>query len=123
MKVPSTLEMRDRLAAFSYIIPAGEPDGAELRHGHLLAELRRLLEQLGEREQADQHRDELDAVGEGVDAEGIALDAGGEVLADGGEQHAERAGDQVLGALSPPVIATIDRPNTASAKYSGGPNE
>src|SRR6476619_7002959 len=53
--------------------------------------------QLGNREQADQYRDELDAVAERMDTEGVALHAGGEVLADGGEQYAEGAGDQVLG--------------------------
>ena len=60
------------------------------------ATLRRLLEQLGDREQADQHRNELDAVRQCGDAEGEALDAGGEIQADRREQHAEGAGHQVL---------------------------
>src|SRR6185436_20996221 len=87
----------DCLGAVLDVLPARQPHRAELGRDGAAAELRRLLEQLGEREQADQYRDELDAVAERMDTEGVALHAGGEVLADGGEQYAEGAGDQVLG--------------------------
>jgi hypothetical protein len=55
----------------------------------------RLVEQLPEREQADEHRNEADALGQLVKAEGEAFDPGGQVDADGADQHAEGAGDQV----------------------------
>ncbi len=56
----------------------------------------RLLEQLADREQPDQHGHELDPGGQLREAEGEALGRGHDVDADGGEQDAERAGDQVL---------------------------
>ena len=122
MKVPSTLDSPIALAHLRKSCEARQAHGAELQALRYDAELRRLHEHLADREQADQHRHEADAVGQLGHAEGEALDAGREIQADGREQHPEGAGDQVLMPASAPTAPTIDRPNSASAKYSGGPN-
>jgi hypothetical protein len=57
----------------------------------------RLLQQFGDGEKPDQDRDHLQSGCQLQVSEGEAGGAGDIVDADGGEEHAQRAGDQVLG--------------------------
>ena len=98
MKVPSTLDMRDRLGAFAEIGEARQAHGVEreaLRHD---VELGRLHQHLADREEAGQHRHDADPLRQLGQPEGEALDAGREIEPDRREQHAEGAGDEVADA-------------------------
>ena len=91
-----TARSQNRLPDALVVLPGGQLHRLHRdRVGHLVHEPR-LDEQLGHREQADEHRHEGKPLVELVVAEHEPLDAGRPLGADGGEPHAEHAADEVL---------------------------